>query len=41
LVIDPWGEIIAEAGEKEEILAAKINLESMNETRKQIPVFKD
>ncbi|PLS02807.1 carbon-nitrogen hydrolase [Neobacillus cucumis] len=41
LIIDPWGEIIAEAGEQEDILSAEINLELVKEIRKQIPIFED
>ncbi|WP_394548889.1 carbon-nitrogen family hydrolase [Priestia aryabhattai] len=41
LVIDPWGEIIAEAGDREELLSADVNLELVKEIRKQIPVFTD
>ena len=41
LVIDPWGEIIAEAGDSEELLSADVNLELVKEIRKQIPVFTD
>ncbi|WP_160720354.1 carbon-nitrogen family hydrolase [Bacillus sp. USDA818B3_A] len=41
LVIDPWGKVLAEAGEKEEILTAEINLDLVKEVRKQIPIFED
>lgn len=41
MVINPWGEIIAEAGEQEEILLAAIDLEIIDRVRKQIPVFQD
>ncbi len=41
MMIDPWGEIIAEAGEGEEIITAEIDLEIVKEIRKQIPVFED
>lgn len=41
MVIDPWGEIIAEAGETEEILSAAIDLEKVTEVRKTIPIFAD
>ncbi|WP_372447572.1 carbon-nitrogen family hydrolase [Neobacillus rhizophilus] len=41
LVIDPWGEIIAEAGADEEILTAEIDLKLVGEIRKQIPIFED
>lgn len=41
LVIDPWGEIVAEAGESEEILYAEIDLHKVTEVRETIPVFED
>lgn len=41
MVINPWGEIIAEAGEEEETLLAEIQIDQVNEIRKQIPVFED
>lgn len=41
MVIDPWGEIIAEAGEHEEILQAEIDLDMVMDVRKKIPVFAD
>jgi len=41
MVIDPWGEIIAEAGEDETILTAEIDLGLVDEVRGRIPVFED
>jgi omega-amidase len=41
LIIDPWGEVLAEAGEQQEILTAEINLDLVKEIRKQIPIFED
>ncbi len=41
MVIDPWGEVIAEAGEEEAILSAEIDLDLVNEVRGRIPVFAD
>jgi predicted amidohydrolase len=41
MVIDPWGEIIAEAGEDESILFADIDLALVDEVRTRIPVFED
>ncbi|PLT34984.1 carbon-nitrogen family hydrolase [Bacillus sp. V5-8f] len=41
LIIDPWGEVIGEAGEKEEILAADIDFNKTSEVRNMIPVFQD
>lgn len=41
IVIDPWGEIVAEAGEDTAVLIAEIELEMVNKVRKQIPIFID
>ncbi|MBM7563484.1 carbon-nitrogen family hydrolase [Paenibacillus sacheonensis] len=41
LIIDPWGEIIAEAGEEETILRAEIDLTLVDAVRAKIPVFED
>lgn len=41
LVIDPWGEIIAEGGEEEQIIFATIDLDEVDRVRKKIPVFED
>ncbi|WP_308634461.1 carbon-nitrogen family hydrolase [Paenibacillus silvisoli] len=41
LVIDPWGEIIAEAGEEEVIVRAEIDLDTVDAVRAKIPVFED
>ncbi|RAP78146.1 carbon-nitrogen family hydrolase [Paenibacillus montanisoli] len=41
LVIDPWGEIIAEAGEEEVIVRAEIDLDMVDAVRAKIPVFED
>lgn len=41
MIINPWGEVIAEAGEHEEILTAAIDLDMVKEVRKKIPVFDD
>lgn len=41
MIIDPWGEVIAEAGAHEEILTAEIELDLVKEIRKIIPVFSD
>ena len=41
MVIDPWGRILAEAGEKEEILYADISSEVLKKTRKQIPCLQN
>ncbi|UVI27811.1 carbon-nitrogen family hydrolase [Paenibacillus spongiae] len=41
MVIDPWGEIIAEAGEEETILRAEIDMSLVDQVRRKIPVFED
>jgi omega-amidase len=41
MIIDPWGEVLAEAGDNEEILTAEIDLKLVKEIRKQIPIFTD
>jgi predicted amidohydrolase len=41
MVIDPWGEIIAEADEKETILYAEVDLDLVEQTRAKFPVLKD
>ncbi|MEH6993404.1 carbon-nitrogen family hydrolase [Neobacillus drentensis] len=41
MIIDPWGEVLAEAGTTEEILSAIIELDLVKDIRKQIPIFED
>jgi predicted amidohydrolase len=41
MVIDPWGEIVAEAGEEETILRAELELPLVDAVRAKIPVFED
>ncbi len=41
LVINPWGEILAEGSEEEEILQATIDLDLVDRVRSSIPVFED
>lgn len=41
MVIDPWGEVIAEGGESEEIIHASVSLDLVDEVRTRIPVFED
>lgn len=41
MVIDPWGEIIAEAGEEETTLYGEIDLSIVDKVRETIPVFAD
>lgn len=41
LVLDPWGETIAEGGEDEAIIYAEIDLSLVDAVRGKIPVFED
>lgn len=41
IVLDPWGETIAEAGEEETIIYADIDLSLVDAVRSKIPVFED
>lgn len=41
IVLDPWGETIAEAGEEETIIYADIDLTLVDAVRSKIPVFED
>lgn len=41
MVINPWGEVIAEGTEEEEIITAQIDLSLVDEVRGRIPVFED
>lgn len=41
IVVDPWGDIISKAGEKEEILYADIDLDYLEKIRKELPVLKN
>jgi len=39
MIVEPWGEIMAEAGEGEEIITAEIDLERVEKVRRQIPLL--
>ena len=41
MIVDPWGQIVAEAGEDERLLTAEIDLDEADGVRRQIPVFAD
>ncbi|MRX73309.1 carbon-nitrogen family hydrolase [Bacillus lacus] len=41
MIIDPWGEILAEAGKTEQSISASIQLDKVTEVRSQIPIFED
>ncbi|WP_054697385.1 carbon-nitrogen hydrolase family protein [Syntrophomonas palmitatica] len=40
LIIDPWGNIIAQAGNKEEIIMAKLDTAIVDKVRQELPVLK-
>ena len=41
LVVDPWGNVLAEGGEQEQIVTATLDLSLPRKVRDSIPVFKD
>lgn len=41
MIVDPWGEVLAEAGEGEEIIYADININRIEEIRAQLPVLEN
>lgn len=41
MIVDPWGEIVAEAGDDETLLTAEIDLGEVDRVRATIPVFED
>ncbi|WP_059043275.1 carbon-nitrogen family hydrolase [Paenibacillus rubinfantis] len=41
MIIDPWGEIVAEGGEGEDIVTGIIDLTLVDQVRRRIPVFAD
>lgn len=41
LVVDPWGEVVAEAGTEEEVLVVDVDLELVRSTRATFPVLQD
>ncbi|WP_088832983.1 carbon-nitrogen family hydrolase [Paenibacillus tyrfis] len=41
MVIDPWGEVLAEGGEAETIVRAAVDLSQVPAVRNKIPVFED
>lgn len=40
LIVDPWGDIISQADEKEAIIYGKINLEKIEKIRNELPLLK-
>jgi predicted amidohydrolase len=41
MVVDPWGVVLAEAGDGEEVLTVDIDLASVATTRSSFPVLAD
>ena len=41
MVIDPWGEVVVEAGQAEQLLTVEIDLDEADRVRQMIPVFED
>ena len=41
MVIDPWGEVVVEAGQAEQLLTVEIDLGEADRVRQTIPVFED
>jgi predicted amidohydrolase len=41
MVVDPWGRVLAEAGEGEEVLDVEIDLEVVSSAREKFPVLDD
>ncbi|WP_396021182.1 carbon-nitrogen family hydrolase [Bacillus sp. S/N-304-OC-R1] len=41
MIIDPWGEVVSEGGEGEELVIGEVNFDHIDSIRSQIPVFED
>lgn len=41
MIVDPWGKIVVEAGEDPQLITAEIELDTISDARKKIPVFDD
>ena len=41
IVANPWGEVIAQAGEKEELIISEINLDEIKKIREELPLLKN
>ncbi|WBB57841.1 carbon-nitrogen family hydrolase [Streptomyces sp. WMMC500] len=41
MIVDPWGEILAEAGEGEEVLRAELDPARVTKTREEFPALRD
>lgn len=41
MIIDPWGSVVASAGEKEGVMLAEIDLNQLSKLREEFPILKD
>ena len=41
IITNPWGEIIAEASEKEELIIQEIDLDEIKKIREELPLLKN
>jgi predicted amidohydrolase len=41
IVVDPWGEVLAEAGTDEEVLTVDLDIPKVGRAREQFPALKD
>ncbi|AOZ91285.1 carbon-nitrogen family hydrolase [Paenibacillus crassostreae] len=41
MIIDPWGEVVVEGGESEEIIIGEVTLSLIAEVRNRIPIYRD
>jgi predicted amidohydrolase len=41
IVTNPWGEVIAEASEKEELIICEIDLNEIKKVREELPILKN
>jgi predicted amidohydrolase len=41
MVVDPWGEVLAEGGEGEELITVEVDQAKVQEARRKIPVLQD
>lgn len=41
MIIDPWGKVVVEAGEAEQLLTVDIDIDEVDVIRERIPVFED
>jgi predicted amidohydrolase len=40
-VVDPWGAVVAEAGEDEQVLSVEIDIDAVDTIREKFPVLAD